>query len=259
MVPFTSRPSASLAPYLTPANQVDLLDSAKYKTKRDVEQLIARVRPQADAPTVVRKLPAPATSLISEPSHVETTMPLVPLAPVEFAAAPAPTRPAMIKPLGPARFKVQFTVGRETHDKLRQAQDLLRHTIPNGDPAAIFDRALTLLLANLAKTKFAATDRPRAGREATRGSRHIPAAVRREVWRRDGGTCAFVGVQGRCGETARMRMAERRPLRISSFDVAQITNMKRSSGSVRPAVRTPENCLRHLAQNHTRSRPKISS
>ena len=32
------------------------------------------------------------------------------------------------------------------------------------------------------------------------GSRHIPAAVRREVWRRDGGRCAFVGTRGRCRE-----------------------------------------------------------
>ncbi len=31
-------------------------------------------------------------------------------------------------------------------------------------------------------------------------SRHIPAAVRREVWARDGGQCAFVGTNGRCIE-----------------------------------------------------------
>jgi hypothetical protein len=35
----------------------------------------------------------------------------------------------------------------EMHDKLRRAQDLLRHSIPDGDPAKIFDKALTLLLA----------------------------------------------------------------------------------------------------------------
>jgi 5-methylcytosine-specific restriction endonuclease McrA len=36
-----------------------------------------------------------------------------------------------------------------------------------------------------------------------RGSRRIPARVRREVWRRDGGCCAFTGPDGtRCDETA---------------------------------------------------------
>jgi hypothetical protein len=33
-----------------------------------------------------------------------------------------------------------FTVSRQTHDKLRHAQDLLRHQIPNGDPAVTIDR-----------------------------------------------------------------------------------------------------------------------
>ena len=102
-----------------------------------------------------------------------------------------PAKPTEIKPLAPERFKVQFTVSRDTYDKLRQAQDLLRHSIPNGDPAAIFDRALTLLLSDLSKTKFANADRPQAGRESKPGSRHVPAAVKREVWHRDGGQCAF--------------------------------------------------------------------
>ena len=61
---------------------------------------------------------------------------------------------------------MQFTVSRETYDKLREAQDLLRHRIPNGDVAAIFDRALTLLLAELRKTKHAATERPRTTQRA---------------------------------------------------------------------------------------------
>ena len=37
------------------------------------------------------------------------------------------------------------TASQELHDKLRQAQDLLRHRIPNGDLAGIVERALDLL------------------------------------------------------------------------------------------------------------------
>ncbi len=110
-------------------------------------------------------------------------------------------KPPEIKPLTPERFKIQFTVSRDTHDKLRKVQDLVRHSIPNGDPAAIFDRGLTLLLADLLKTKCASSDRPRDGLEPKRRSRHVPAAVKRGVWRRDGGQCAFRGDQGRCRET----------------------------------------------------------
>lgn len=80
-------------------------------------------------------------------------------------------------------------------------QDLLRHSVPDGDPAEIFDRALALLLEHLERTKLAAARRPRPQQSAGTGSRHIPAAVKREVWTRDGGQCAFVGTQGRCTET----------------------------------------------------------
>ena len=119
---------------------------------------------------------------------------------VPSRAATSSSRRPVVAPLAPECYKVQFSVTRETHDKLRQVQDLLRHAVPDGDPAAIFDRALTLLLASLQKQKLACTARPRATSRSNPASRHVPAAVKREVWARDGGQCAFVGPSGRCGE-----------------------------------------------------------
>ena len=77
---------------------------------------------------------------------------------------------------------MQLTVSRETHDRFRRAQALLRHAVPSGDAAEIFDRAITLLVEELERKRFAETSRPRvsAPRAQTRRSRHIPAAVRRE-------------------------------------------------------------------------------
>jgi hypothetical protein len=107
----------------------------------------------------------------------------------------------MVVPLAPERYKVQVTISRAAYDKLRRAQDLLRHAIPNGDPAVIFERALTLLVEDLEGKKLAAAKHPRAAAAQTPGSRHVPAAVKREVWVRDAGRCAFVGSAGRCSET----------------------------------------------------------
>ena len=73
--------------------------------------------------------------------------------------------------------------------------------MPNGDLAQVFDRALTVLVEELERRKFAATRRPGASRGQSEDSRHIPAAVKRAVVMRDGGRCAFVAPEGRrCDE-----------------------------------------------------------
>jgi hypothetical protein len=95
---------------------------------------------------------------------------------------------------------VQFTVTKETHDKLRRVQNLLCREIPGGDPAAIFERALDLLLEDVEKKKLAAAAKPGPPRGSREGSRAVPAHVVRAVWKRDGGQCAFVGRSGRCAE-----------------------------------------------------------
>jgi hypothetical protein len=190
-----------LAPHLTDANHLELIAAATHKSKRDVEQLIARVRPQPDVPASVRKLPA-SLPTVEAPAPVPVNAAMKEVSTSAYGVVHRANRPADIRPLAPERFKVQFTVSRETHDKLRQVQALLRHVIPDGDPAVIFDRALSLLLRESAKTKCAATDRPRSAGAVAAGTRHIPAVVKREVWRRDGGQCAFRGERGRCAATS---------------------------------------------------------
>jgi 5-methylcytosine-specific restriction endonuclease McrA len=76
----------------------------------------------------------------------------------------------------------------------------MRHAIPNGDPALIVERGLKLLVEHLERTRSAQTSRPRPANEARPGSRHVPAAVKRAVWARDQGQCAFEGKDGRCPE-----------------------------------------------------------
>jgi len=196
-----------IGPCLTSANHREVLENAKYKSKREVEQQVAALHPRPDTASTVRKLPAgrPATrDLTRQAPETPIEGPTPSLAPPPHSApipAPSLKRPvAVVAPLAPERYKVQLTVSGETHDKLRRVQDLLRHQVPNGDPAVIFERALTLLLEDLERKKLAQTARPRKAVKTTSASRHIPAAVRREVWKRDGGQCAFIGSVGRCTE-----------------------------------------------------------
>lgn len=195
-----------LAAHLTPENHRELLDAARHKSKREVEAMVAQLRPLPPVPSSVRKLPAvprPFASAVAPPvpdllaPEPELTVPASAPPSESALAGRRPPRPPVVTPLAPEQYKVQVTVGRETIEKLRRVQDLMRHTIPNGDPAAIIDRALAVLLAQLERTKLAATDRPRKGRDLTPGSRHVPARVRRAVWARDERRCAFIGADGR--------------------------------------------------------------
>src|SRR6185436_4968789 len=69
------------------------------------------------------------------------------------------------------------------------------------DLGAIFDRALSLLLEDVARRKLAATAMPRAGGRGSSHSRRIPAEIKRRVWIRDHGRCAFASAAGlRCRE-----------------------------------------------------------
>ncbi len=46
-----------LAPHLTGANHVELLNAARHKSKREVEHLVAQIHPRPDVPSSIRKLP----------------------------------------------------------------------------------------------------------------------------------------------------------------------------------------------------------
>ena len=176
-----------LAPYLTRDNHLKLLGAASGCSKREVEELLARRYPQPDVPTSICKLPSPAP-LAASPVSPGSASPASVAVRVEIAPElPAPVRRTLVKPLAPARYEIRFTASAETHAKLRQAQDLLRHVIPDGDVAQVMDRALTTLLAELTKRKFAATDRPPTGSHPlSRGARSCgggPAGGVEARWR----------------------------------------------------------------------------
>jgi 5-methylcytosine-specific restriction endonuclease McrA len=158
-----------LAAYLTNENHREILQRARHKSMREIERLIAEISPKADVPASIRALPMRRTQ-----------------------------RRSRTTPLSPRRYKLQVTIGQEARDKLAELQNLLSHQIPDGDTAAILERALDALLAETKKKKAALTDKPRSKRmQSTNKGRAIPASVRREVFERDEGRCAFADAEGR--------------------------------------------------------------
>jgi hypothetical protein len=185
-----------LAPHLRPDNYQELLDEASGKTKQEVKEQVAALAPRPDTPMTVRWLAEPTTAL--QPSIAPAASPTpAPSAP----ASPRPPAPRLeMTPLSPGRCRLAFTANRGTYDKFEQARDLLSHAIRDRDPGEVLDRALTLLIKDVERRKHGVTDRPRRSRGTKPGSRPS-AEVRRIVWKRDGGRCAFIAKTGRrCNE-----------------------------------------------------------
>ena len=160
--------------------------------------MIIRKLPERSAPTLL----APP---VAQASPTETN-------PTAYAllSTPSSARPAVLKPLAPARYKLQLTITRETQQKLR----------------------LDLLLRDLERRKLATAKHPRLERERKSSSRNIPAAVRRAVWRRDDGRCAFVGAAGRCCEAGFLEFHHVRPTYSSERRLARASPVPRQRRSV---------------------------
>ncbi len=243
---------ALLVPVLTPENRDAVLERATHQSKRQIEQLVAQLAPKADVPSVMRKLPGPrpvpspevanggdqgtiavdrapeglelvtgavaasqALELVSGTVAVSRGPDLVP-----GTAGFAASRRAVVEPLSPGRFKVQFTASAELHDQLERLAVLMRSEVPDGDIAAIIQRAVAEKLERLEARRFAKTAAPRkatprktvSDSHSSKPSRHIPAAVRRVVRARDAERCRFVDEHGRrCSERKRLEFHHRRP------------------------------------------------
>ena len=197
-----------LAPHLKPENLKELVAVATRKTKRQLRrELIRRFGLTAVEPTVIEQRDSPQAARIEQlvPERVPETSARLDAgepAPARTSAATKP--PTELVPEQVEHFRLHVTIEGATYDKLRHAQQLLGHSVPSGQVAAVLDRALDVLIEQLERRKFAATARPHRPGKPSPNQRHIPADVRRQVRQRDK-SCAFVNPTGeKCGSHDRL-------------------------------------------------------
>jgi hypothetical protein len=196
-----------IAPHLTPDNVTELLELATHKRKSEIEVALARrlsrPRDPQGATASVRPIPS-GVGPESDSSQVQLRSEVA-----QFELAPGQVESAL---QSEESYLLQVRLNAEEHALLRYAQDLLSHAVPSGDLACVLVRALRTLVAELEKRKFAAARRVRpvpqvrqvrqVANDATTSAgrpRHIPAYVKRAVWRRDGMRCTFENERGqRC-------------------------------------------------------------
>jgi hypothetical protein len=225
-----------LGPVLTDDNLRELVEAAAFKTKAEVERLVAGIAPRAPPKEGIRKLPARAPvaeatvalPLTSSPTSDATPAPALPaLEPEGYHPAPAADavsaaaprmRPAL-HPVAADTYSLRVTLDAAFKAQIDELTALLGHKLPNGDVGAVLRVAVQCAIEKYGKRRGAKDVRQRApaaaqvtgsdaGPEHTqRASQRvaIPAAVRREVWKRDGGQCTFRGEDGqRCPARARL-------------------------------------------------------
>ena len=98
-------------------------------------------------------------------------------------------------------------VGREFREELEAVRTLLGHAVPSGKLEEVLLHVLRAQRKVIERRRYG-SPQPRKRRRSQRlaaNADYIPATVRRDVYQREGGTCAYVGEgHRRCGSTLRL-------------------------------------------------------
>jgi len=205
-----------LEPLLTEDSAPDLLARAAGKSKGDVERLVVAIQPRAIPKEGVRKLPArpepqraPALLIAAvEPAAATTDAPLA--EPVATPLAPVRAARPTLRPVAEDKYSLTVHVDAAFKAELDELKSLLSHKVPNGNLTAVLREAVRCAIETHGKRKGAVEPTRKASKRARapqpgscacdKGRAAIPAEVKRQVYKRDGGRCTFVGPDGkRCG------------------------------------------------------------
>jgi 5-methylcytosine-specific restriction endonuclease McrA len=101
---------------------------------------------------------------------------------------------------------LRVTVGPAFVADLEAVREALSHRLPGAGLEEVLHECMRVVLREMERRRRGAGTKISA-REPPAGSRYVPVAVRDEVWRRDGGQCAFVGSTARrCGSRHQLEL-----------------------------------------------------
>ena len=214
-------------------NLTSVLGRAAGRTEDEVKVLVAALNPRPAPADLLRRLPerlavttssaapelpAVAASSAAPPLTASAPAGAAGSGPALLSPAGAPKGPeldrgrarsARIEPISEELRVLRMTVGRQFVQDLEAVRDALSHQIPDRGLEAVLHECIRRTLLEVARRRTGG-DKSRTDVAAEipkpRG-RGIPAAVRKAVWRRDQGSCAFVSADGRrCGSTYQLEL-----------------------------------------------------
>jgi 5-methylcytosine-specific restriction endonuclease McrA len=236
-----------LSRVITRENVSELLAAARGKSQRDVQKIVAELRPLTKIPDRV----IPVAVRVPEPPVLSPPTPPTG-APAEskcqdsyrhsggknFASVDKST-PGLDSTVGTARpteppatekkFKFEFAAGKEFMRKFSRVQSLMSTKIPVGMTfEQLFESLMDEYLDRHDPEKRAERRTKRSAKATasqqgsnSEPSRHIPAAVRDGIYARDKGRCTFVGPNGvRCNATRGLQIDHIEPFALGGGNQA---------------------------------------
>jgi len=233
-----------LGPVLDDENVSELVSRAAFLSKADTERLVVSIRPRATPKDGIRRVsrpaaatPAPAASeLAAVPGSNAAALALAPpsdaapvaaVPPSASLAVPVPVARPELRPVSAETYSLRVTIDAACKAELDQLASLLSHKT-GGDLGAVLREAIRCGIATHGKRRGAVEPERRrgaapdpataAGSATAPGAvdpRAIPMEVKREVWKRDGGRCAWTSPDGRrCGSTWRLEFGHITPVAV---------------------------------------------
>ncbi|OGR95704.1 MAG: hypothetical protein A2V88_16205 [Elusimicrobia bacterium RBG_16_66_12] len=218
-----------LAPVLTEENRKQMFKDAKGKTRRELETMVAGLSPLPPRMDYVQRLPATPSAWAPLDANAATTGPLGEAPPGALEPVPGrmPQEWQAVMPVSLDRVRIGFDAAVGLMTLVDRARQVLRHKHPEGRLGDVLTEALEVFLDRKDPQKrlglkpgeagnaFAPASRPLAEPRfltAWRGGRYIAARVKRAVWQRDDGRCAWRFEDGRlCGSRDALEFDHFRP------------------------------------------------
>lgn len=207
-----------IAKHLTAANRAAVLKRIERKSVRDVARIVAELAPLPDTRDLIRSAPIPRPNipvafirpvpeLIAAPLTVAPPAAVPPLAVPPLAPPPAAPplvvvespaqetpRAQKIMPRSPGRVYFGFTGSADLERVVDRCREVLSRKYPAGRLEDVFlELGRSYLQANDLELLPPSKQRPPREKE----TRYIPRWVKSKVYRRDGGRCVNLSVEGR--------------------------------------------------------------
>ena len=190
-------------------NKNEVIAAVKGKSRRGVEEFLACFRPSKSVREVVKPIVVPVSPSAKESKVSPSAAPEKEPSLATFAGESRDNSLNLQEPITEKRYQLSFSVSIDVQSKLERAKELLSGKYPRGARLEdVLEEALEALLekkcperraARRVKRQDAKESKVVVAPQATqeKPTRHITPSLRDQVFLKCGGSCAFVGSDGK--------------------------------------------------------------